>query len=49
MNSAITESPATGRVPLFPIFALLAGAGFLYFIFLAAGSHPEKAWLVFLV
>lgn len=49
MNSAITERPASGRIPLFPIFALLTGAGFLYFIFLATGAHPEKAWLVYLV
>ena len=49
MNSAITERPATGRIPIFSISALLAGAGFIYFVILAAGSHPEKAWLVFLI
>ncbi|MFH2132983.1 MAG: hypothetical protein ABIK68_21570 [bacterium] len=49
MNSAITQHPAAGFKPVLLIFTFLAGAGFLYFVYLAAGSHPEKAWLVFLI
>ncbi|MCG8332892.1 MAG: hypothetical protein MJE63_00115 [Proteobacteria bacterium] len=49
MNSAIAENPATGKKPLMLIFTVLGILGIAYFAFLAAGSHPEKAWLVYLV
>jgi len=49
MNSVIAQSPATGNKPILGIFLLLGSGGFLYFIYLAAGSRPEKAWLIYLV
>jgi Ni/Fe-hydrogenase subunit HybB-like protein len=45
---ALKESPVTWKKGLFIIPALVAGAGFLGFIFFAQGSHPEKAWLLYL-
>ena len=49
MNSAITKNPTTGFKPLPFLFLFLAVAGFLYFVVLALGSHPERAWLTFLI
>jgi len=34
------------NIPIIPV--LVAIAGFLFFIFLAATAHPEKAWLIYL-
>ena len=31
------------------VFLLIAGAGFLYFIYLAIGANPKQAWLIYLV
>jgi len=47
-DTALTEPSAPLKKNVFIIPALIAGLGFLFFIFLAAGAHPEKAWLVYL-
>lgn len=48
MDTVIKEPPATFKksVLLFP--AVIAGAGFLFFIYLALSAHPEKAWMAYL-
>ncbi|ACN14622.1 MopC [Desulforapulum autotrophicum HRM2] len=47
-GTALTEPSAPLKKSVFLIPALVAGGGFLFFIFMAAGSHPEKAWLAYL-
>ena len=49
MNSAIAENPSASKKPLMLIFSILGRAGFLYFLYLLSGDHPEKAWLVYLI
>ena len=49
MTSVTADKPSTSGKMTRLLFSLIAGAGFLYFIFLAAGDSPEKAWLVFLI
>ncbi|WP_300456853.1 hypothetical protein [Desulfobacula sp.] len=47
-GTALTEPFASLKKSMFIIPALIAGLGFLFFTVLAAGAHPEKAWLVYL-
>lgn len=47
-GTALTKPSASLKKSVFILPALIAGLGFLFFTFLAAGSHPEKAWLVYL-
>ena len=49
MTSVTAESPPSGGKLLQLILLLIAGAGFLYFIYLAASGNPKQAWLIYLV
>ncbi len=48
MDTALNESSPALKKNIFIIPALFAGAGCLFFIFLATADHPEKAWLAYL-
>lgn len=48
MDTALKEPSTPLKKSVFILPALMAVAGFLFFIFLAVTAHPEKAWLAFL-
>ena len=48
MDTVLKEPPATFKKSVLILPAVIAGAGFLFFIFLAVTAHPEKAWLAYL-
>jgi Ni/Fe-hydrogenase subunit HybB-like protein len=47
-DTVLKEPLVTLQKNILIIPAIIAGAGFLFFIFFAATAHPEKAWLVYL-
>jgi Ni/Fe-hydrogenase subunit HybB-like protein len=50
MTDTVIKAPSLARKKtVFILPALIAGAGFLFFIFFAVTTHPEKAWLAYLV
>ncbi len=48
MDRAFTKPSAPFKKSVFFIPAVIAGGGFLFFIFWVAVGHPEKAWLAYL-
>jgi hypothetical protein len=48
MDTAVKQGSAPPKKNVLIIPAVVAGAGFLFFILFAAPAHPEKAWLVYL-
>jgi len=49
MTSVTADSPSSSGKLLRIVLLLIAAVGFLYFIIMATGSNPEKAWMVYLV
>lgn len=48
METTLKEPLPTWKKNISIIPVLIAGAGFIFFIFLAATAHPERAWLIYL-
>jgi Ni/Fe-hydrogenase subunit HybB-like protein len=48
VDTAIKEPLKPLNKSVSKFFALMAGAGFLFFIFFAVTSSPQKAWLIYL-
>jgi len=50
MTDTVIKTPSLARKKtVFILPSLIAGAGFLFFIFFAVTAHPEKAWPAYLV
>jgi Ni/Fe-hydrogenase subunit HybB-like protein len=49
MNTVALENTAIGGKSVLFLSFFITGAGFLYFVFQALGTHPERVWFIFLI